>query len=106
MPEMQLIVAMGGVETDPSDQVGFEQHGRGDRAVEALDRLGDIWETAVDRLTELAAATREAAERSPFQLESIQFNLGIEAGVVVGLVTKADASVCLTFTRRDVDGIA
>ncbi|MDO8145300.1 hypothetical protein [Isoptericola sp. 178] len=101
---MQLVVAADEAEADPHDPVGFEQHSR-DRTVEAIDRLGEVWDIAVDRLTALATATREAAERSPFQLESIQFNVGIEAGVVIGLVTKADASVSLTFTRRNPDAV-
>ena len=55
---------------------------------------------AVGRLTELASSTRNAVTDSPFELEYVEFNLGIEAGLSVGLVTKGEASVALRFARK------
>jgi len=100
MVEMQVVIAQANPPQGPEDPSGFEQH-RKTRVVETIDGLGEVWDTVVERLSALATATSGAAARSAFQLDEIQFNLGIEAGVAVGLVTKANASVSLTFTRRE-----
>lgn len=99
MIEMQVVVA-GTPLQENRDTDEFELHGGGDRIVATIDKLGDVWDTVVQRLTVLATATSGAVPNSAFRLDEIQFNLGIEAGVAVGLVTKADAAVSLTFTRR------
>ncbi len=100
MTEMQVVVASIPVPGDNREADEFELHGGGDRVVATIDKLGGVWDTVVQRLTVLATATSGAVSNSAFRLDEIQFNLGIEAGVAVGLVTKADASVSLTFTRR------
>ncbi|GIG21241.1 hypothetical protein Cch01nite_19650 [Cellulomonas chitinilytica] len=102
MPNYQLVLASS-AELSLDDTGGpylVDQHSGTDRILQAVDRLGEVWEVAVERLSGLATTTRSAVAGSPFELDSIEFNLGIEAGLTVGLVTKGEASVSLRFTRR------
>lgn len=90
----------GGVDVG-TDRFAVETHGRThERVLETIDALGATWDAVIDRLTHLAESAHRAAGRSPFQLDSIEFSIGVEAGLNVWLVTKGEASVCLTFTRR------
>lgn len=66
-----------------------------------IDELEGVWDTVIERLSALASKSQTAAERSRFDLNTITFNLGIEAGLSVGLVSKGSASVAITFTRKD-----
>ncbi|WP_298461127.1 hypothetical protein [uncultured Cellulomonas sp.] len=72
----------------------------GDRVVAGIDQLGDVWDTVIGKLTGLAAQSRAAAEGSDFELSTIEFNLGIEAGLNIGFVTRGEASVSVTFARK------
>ncbi len=71
--------------------------------VDRIDDLADIWDQVIGKLTSLAAQSSIAAATSQFELNEIEFNVGIEAGISVGLVTKGDASVSIKFARRKVD---
>ncbi|MDJ0822278.1 MAG: hypothetical protein QNJ09_10790 [Paracoccaceae bacterium] len=78
------------------------QHGKGSqRVVAAVDALQGVWPIVVDKLTEIASKTSSLAENSSFQMSSIEFNIGVEAGLSVGLVTKGEASVSVVFERKD-----
>lgn len=100
MVEMQVVVADVRPQPDPDDPTGFEQHTKV-RVAETIDRLAEVWDTVVERLSALATSTSGASAQSTFRLDEVQFNLGIETGLAVGLVTTANASVSLTFTRRE-----
>ena len=77
------------------------QHSRtSDKVIDRIDDLAVVWDQVVNKLTELADKSQRVAESSNYELSSIEFNLGIEAGLSVGLVTKGDASVAITFTRK------
>jgi hypothetical protein len=108
MVDLQLVIAGPATEEPidpillPTDGYATEQHRR--RSVDAIDRLDDVWETVVERLSALAATARRATSEASFELDKIEFNVGIEAGINVGFVTKADAAVTLTFTRKKPDG--
>lgn len=85
------------------EKFATQQHSRtGDKLVNSIKDLNDVWEDVVGSLTALATKTQEVGARatSKFELNSIEFNIGIEAGISVGLVTKGDASVSLTFSRK------
>jgi len=69
-------------------------------AVGTIEQLTEIWGEVVERLSGLAAQTQAAAADTPFALDEIEFHVGIEAGLSVGLVTRGKASVSLTFVRR------
>lgn len=73
----------------------------GDKAVAKIDELAEIWDVVVEKLTTIAAKTKNAVEKSPYELETIEFNIGIEAGLEVGLVTKGNASVSVSFKKKD-----
>ncbi|WNB86615.1 hypothetical protein [Cellulomonas sp. ATA003] len=76
----------------------------GDRVVAGIEELQDVWDTVIGKLTGLAAQSRAAAEDSPFELSTIEFNLGIEAGLSIGFVTRGEASVMVAFTRKPEPG--
>lgn len=71
--------------------------------VDRIDDLAVIWDQVIGKLTGLAAQSSIAAAASQFELNEIEFNVGIEAGLSVGLVTKADASVSIKFARIKTD---
>jgi hypothetical protein len=86
------------------EQAGFavrENSRRGVAAIAKIDELAEIWEVAVEKLASIAARTKNAVENSPYELETIEFSIGIEAGLSIGLVTKGDASVSISFKKRD-----
>lgn len=75
--------------------------GRSARVIDSITELESVWDTVIERLTALADKSNAAADRSPFELSSIEFNIGIEAGLSIGLVTKGNASVSVAFTRKE-----
>ncbi len=77
------------------------KHSRtGDKIANSIEELGGVWDQVIEKLTTLATKTQEASAISKFELNSIEFNVGVEAGISVGLVTKGDASVSVTFSRK------
>ncbi|EJU10115.1 hypothetical protein LH128_25553 [Sphingomonas sp. LH128] len=75
------------------------QQSRAGTVVDRIDDLERIWDQVIGKLTALAAQSSIAAAASQFQLDEIEFNVGIEAGLSVGLVTKGEASVAIKFAR-------
>ena len=109
MSGFQVVV----VGTAPSDGAGeavrggtYAQPGirarsaAGERVVAGIDELGDVWDTVIGKLTGLAAQSSAAADRSDFELSAIEFHLGVEAGLNIGFVTRGEASVSVTFSRK------
>ena len=87
--------------TDGATEFAINQHSRRTGAVVSeIDELKDIWDVVIGKLTDLAAKSQVAAVASKFELEEIEFNIGIEAGLSVGLVTKGNASVSIKFSRK------
>lgn len=88
-----------------ADETRFEVRPQSRRGavVERIDDLAEIWDQVIGKLTSLAAQSSIAAAASQFELNEIEFNVGIEAGLSVGLVTKADASVSIKFARIKAD---
>ena len=83
-----------------SDRFEVTQHGRRDEIVQRIEELEGIWDQVVGRLAALAAKSQVVAQASQYELREIEFNLGVEAGLSVGLVTKGNASVSITFARK------
>jgi hypothetical protein len=73
---------------------------RGEKVVEKIEELEGIWDQVIAKLTDLAAKSHVAALTSQYELNEIEFNIGVEAGLSVGLVTKGNASVSITFARK------
>ena len=85
---------------DDKERFGVRQHWRGaGKVIERIDDLGGVWDQVISKLTDLAAKSQAAAVKSQYELSSIEFNIGIEAGLGVGLVTKGKASVSITFSK-------
>ncbi len=83
------------------ERLGVRQHKRrASKVIERIDDLEGIWDKVIEKLTGLAEKTDIGAAVSKYELSSIEFNVGIEAGLDVGLVTKGEASVSVTFTRK------
>ncbi len=78
-------------------------HARGGAVVERIDDLARIWEQVITKLTKLACQSSVVEATPQFELSEIEFNVGIEAGLSVGLVTKGDASVSIKFARIKAD---
>jgi hypothetical protein len=94
----------GGATSDESP-FAVNRHSRGSGAViDRIDDLEGIWDQVIAKLTSLAAQSQVAAVASEFQLDEIEFNVGIEAGLSVGLVTKGNASVSVKFSRKKSEG--
>lgn len=70
------------------------------RVTKKIDELGEIWDEVMKKLGALAEKSEINESGSSFQLESIEFNIGIEAGLNVGLVTKGNAAVSISFKRK------
>ena len=86
---------------DPEDRFTVTPHSRkGEKVIARIEALEGIWDKVVAKLTGLAEKSETTAALSKFELDSIEFNIGIEAGLSVGLVTKGEASVSLTFKRK------
>lgn len=89
---------------DHGQDFQVNQHGRGDAVVEKIEELSDVWDEVIAKLTELASKSQITAMASHYELSQIEFNLGVEAGLSVGLVTKGNASVSITFARKQQAG--
>ena len=102
MSEFQVTI-VGNAPGKAGAASGFEveQQGRGGSAVlRRIEDLEKVWDEVVGKLTALAQKSH-AALTEEYELKDIQFNIGVEAGLSVGLVTKGDASVSITFSRKD-----
>lgn len=85
---------------DTNSAFETHQHSRGSGPViSRIDELEQIWDQVIQKLTGLADQSLITA-KSEFELSEIEFHVGVEAGLSVGLVTKGDASVAIKFTRK------
>mgnify|MGYP003624137963 FL=1 len=102
MSDFQVTIVGGeAVKKGEKSEFEVEQQGRGGRAVlSRIEDLENVWDDVVRKLTGLAEKSH-AALTEEYELKDIQFNIGIEAGLNVGLVTKGNASVSITFSRKD-----
>lgn len=83
---------------------GVRPQGRAaDQLIERIDQLEGVWDTVIQKLTDLASKSQAqvATAASKYELKSIEFHVGIEAGLNIGLVTKGDASVSVTFELKE-----
>lgn len=88
-------------EAEQPSRFATNEHSGGSAAVIGrIEELEGIWDAVVGKLTALAAKSEVAAAASEFALNEIEFHVGIEAGLNVGLVTKGDASVSIKFARK------
>lgn len=81
------------------------RHSRDSR--EVINRINDlesIWDQVITKLTNLADQSSIAGTASQFELDEIEFNVGIEAGLSVGLVTEGDATVSIKCSRKKTGG--
>ena len=83
---------------DPDD-LSYEKQSGG-TAVDRIEDLQKIWPEVMSRLNEIAEQSSNAQSESLFVLDEIEFNIGIEAGLNLGLVTKGTAAVSIKFARR------
>ena len=100
--QITIIPAKAGGEAGGEPAGGFEvnKHGGGNAVVDEIEQLEGIWDQVIKKLTGLAAKTQVAVRAKEYELSAIEFNLGVETGLSVGLVAKGNASVSITFTRK------
>jgi hypothetical protein len=91
----------GKKKTEKKESFGVRQHSRGGKIIQGIEDLSDVWDQVIEKLTDLASQSKAAAAASSYDLGSIEFNIGIEAGLSVGLVTKGNASVKIVFKKKD-----
>lgn len=110
-PNFQLVLASAAPVPPPapnapagSDRFEVNQQSKSSKVISKIEVLEGIWDKAVEKLTHLAEKSQAVASASKFELNSIEFHIGIEAGVEIGLVTKGEASVTLTFERKHAAG--
>lgn len=80
------------------DDLGYEQQSGG--TVDRIEDLQMIWPDVMDRLNKIAEQSCNTNSGSNFVLDEIEFNVGIEAGLSLGLVSKGTAAVSIKFARR------
>ena len=100
MPDFQIIISgetRGHPKADPDDLDYKPQSGG---AVDRIEDLQEIWPDVIDRLNKITEQSRNTNSDSIFVLDEIEFNVGIEAGLSLGLVSKGTASVSIKFARR------
>ena len=101
MTNFQIVILESkDVKNHEPDRFEVEQQSGGKKVVAKIDELADIWDAVVEKLTTIAAKTKVVVEGSPYELDQIEFNIGIEAGLEIGLVTKGNASVSVAFKKK------
>lgn len=100
--QITIIAAKAGGEAvgEPASNFEINKHGGGDAVIDEIEQLEGIWDQVIKKLTGLAAKTQGAARALEYELSAIEFNLGVETGLSVGLVAKGNASVSITFARK------
>ena len=87
------------------ERFGVRQHTRGaQKLIERIEDLGGVWDQVIEKLTALASKSQTTAAATQYELSSIEFNIGIEAGLSIGLVTKGEASVSIVFAKKGTGG--
>src|SRR5450830_1557615 len=103
MSNFQVVIVPGTEDSQPSkDKTSKEfdvrQQSKGSkRVLDDIDSLGDVWNTVIEKLASLAQKANAAAGQ--YEMNDIEFNIGIEAGLSIGLVTKGNASVVVKFSK-------
>lgn len=103
MSNFQVVIIPSEGESQPTDEEGATDFGvrqqkkGGDRLLDDIESLGNVWDKVVEKLSCLAAKANAASGQ--YELNDIEFNVGIEAGLSIGLVTKGTASVVVKFTK-------
>lgn len=96
-----MIVGNTPVDTPgPSKFAVEKQSGKGSKVINGIDALAGVWDQVIAKLTTLAEKSDPKDANSGYELSSIEFHIGIEAGLNIGLVTKGDASVAITFAKK------
>lgn len=103
MSDFQVVIIPSEGESQPTSEkgrtnFGVQKHAKGgDRVLEDIESLGEVWDKVVEKLSGLAEKANAASGQ--YELNDIEFNIGIEAGLSIGLVTKGTASVVVKFTK-------
>jgi hypothetical protein len=105
MSNFQILIVSGTKDKDslpaPSEQrEKFEVRPQSkgmERVLDDIDSLGQVWHPVVQKLSSLASKT--AAVSGQYEMKEIEFNIGIEAGLSIGLVSKGNASVIVKFSK-------
>jgi hypothetical protein len=63
-------------------------------------KLSRAWPEVMQRLQEIVETGSGYVSASGFELDSIEFSVGIEGGLSIGISAKADASATISFKRR------
>jgi hypothetical protein len=63
-------------------------------------KLSRAWPEVMQRLQEILETGSGYVSDSGFELDSIEFSVGIEGGLSIGISAKADASATISFKRR------
>ncbi|MEQ3648675.1 hypothetical protein [Hyphomonas sp.] len=101
--QITIVSAREATESEDGQSKNFDvtQHKRGGKkTIEKIEELEVVWDQVIAKLTDLAAKSQVAALASQYELAEIEFNIGVEAGLSVGLVTKGNASVSIKFGRK------
>lgn len=77
---------------------GNQKSPGGKSTIENIESLEEVWDEVVGKLSLLASKTVDKTEQ--YELNEIEFNIGIEAGLNIGLVTKGNASVAIKFKKK------
>ena len=100
MPEVQLIIQP--IIKDKADEKSVKAlNSKKDKIVKSIDDLNEIWESISEKLSRLVEKS-SVGEGEKFSVEEVEFNIGIEGGLNIGLVTKADASITVKFKKNNV----
>jgi hypothetical protein len=91
----------GKKKTGKKESFAIRQHSRGGKIIQGIEDLSGVWDQVIEKLTDLASQSKAAAAASSYDLSSIEFNIGIEAGLSIGLVTKGNASVKVVFKKKE-----
>jgi hypothetical protein len=100
MSDFQIIISgqnKANSEADPDD---LDYEAQSGNAVDRIEDLQEIWPDVMDRLNKIAQQSCSSNSDSGFVIDEIEFNIGIEAGLSLGLVTKGTAAVSIKFARR------
>lgn len=80
-----------------SDSASNHQRGN---VINTIDELSEIWDEVIRKLSTLASISSSKLPESAYELEAIEFNIGLEAGLNIGLVTKGNAAVSVSFCKN------
>lgn len=103
MNDFQITIVSGSKDSQPTptkETHGFDvrQQSKGmERVLDDIESLAKVWDTVIEKLSFLASKADAVAGQ--YKMNEIEFNIGIEAGLNIGLVTKGNASVVVKFSK-------